>query len=387
MILAPETCSIEPSQATSVFSRVKIPPTQSQQETINLLETDSLTESSQVSKVTSKRARSSTDMDDMPPRPSRPRLETEDTPTFPSQTPAFLSQSPASISQTPSVPSQMPVVPNQSTVVPTQSQSMRFSTASSSSQASERVEKENRRQPPVQENDEDDLFGFGSIRSRKRSQPLQNSVESQPSSKRVKPDDDDIFGFNKIKKEPSFEDLQTLDSQVSSGTSQTVGEKSKIDENKNLEKSVEGSVRKVSEVKFDSTGFIGRDDVKLEVKKESSSEDGNVDDITNNVSKITLVRAKKSKSSYVAAEAPSLLGKPVKNFKKFRKQTLNTSVRPISLTKYVPSEHDQTGVDDWLRENTKVVQSEREQQEIDRQSESLWSFETLTTGRKNYRRK
>ena len=380
MILAPETCSIEPSQATSVFSRVKIPPTQSQQETINLLETDSLAETSQVSKVSSKRARSSTDMDGMTPRPSRQRLEAEDTP-------AFLSQSPASISQTPSVPSQMPVVPNQSTVVPTQSQSMRFSTASSSSQASERVEKENRRQPPVQENDEDDLFGFGSIRSRKRSQPLQHSVESQPSSKRVKPDDDDIFGFNKIKKEPSFEDLQTLDSQVSSGTSQTVGEKSIIDENKNLEKSVEGSVRKVSEVKFDSTGFIGRDDVKLEVKRESSSEDGNVDDITNNVSKITLVRAKKSKSSYVAAEAPSLLGKPVKNFKKFRKQTLNTSVRPISLTKYVPSEHDQTGVDDWLRENTKVVQSEREQQEIDRQSESLWSFETLTTGRKNYRKK
>ena len=89
----------------------------------------------------------------------------------------------------------------------------------------------------------------------------------------------------------------------------------------------------------------------------------------------------------MSVEDPALLGKPVTNFKKFRKQQLNTCKRTVNLTKYIPSQHDQTGLDDWLRENNKVVQSVREKEEIEQQSESLWNFETISVGKKSYKRK
>ena len=121
------------------------------------------------------------------------------------------------------------------------------------------------------------------------------------------------------------------------------------------------------------------------------SGNGDVDDITDLVkNKITLgslIRTKKAKPSYVAAAAPSLCGKPVTNYKKFRKQALNTSRAVVGFTKYVPSRHDQTGVDDWLRENTNITSHEKEQEEAERQSENLWDFDTIAVGRKNYRKK
>ena len=361
-ILAPETCSLASSEAASVASRVRIPPTQSQQDT-DLLEL-SLSESSQSSDLTqavistksdtNKRTRSRGDSDDLAPPVTRPRLDTGKTPA-----------------------------------VVTQTQSMKVSEERGErSQEVERAEKENKRQPAVSDDDkEEDLFGFGSIKPKKRSQPLQDSVRSQPVNKRMKPDPDDIFGFGEIKKEDSVEDSPAIDCFVASESSQTVGEKSKIDENKNLEKSksVQKSVRKYS---ADSSGFIGRDEVKEEIKKERISED--VDDISESVVKITLsglTRPKKAKPSFVSAEDPALLGKPVTNFKKFRKQQLNTCKRTVNLTKYIPSQHDQTGLDDWLRENNKVVQSEREKEEIEQQSESLWNFDTISVGKKNYKRK
>jgi len=267
---------------------------------------------------------------------------------------------------------------------------MRFSSLTSvqGSQAGQRAEKENKRQPAGFDNDsEEDLFGFGSIKPRKRSQPLQDSLKSQPMNKRMKPDPDDIFGFDEIKKEDSIEDSPTLDCFVAPESSQNAGEKSKIDENKNLEKSqqVQSTVRKYS---VDSSGFIGRDEVKEEIKKEGTSKD--VDDIADIVIKIKLsrlTRPRKAKPSFVSAEEPALLGKPVTNFKKFRKQPLNTSKSPVNLTKYIPSQHDQTGLDDWLMENKKVVQSEREKEEIEQQSENLWNFETISVGKKSYKRK
>ena len=380
VVLAPETSSLTSTDGASISSRTRISetlgsksstipptaPTQSQQDTMDILELDSLTDSSQLISTacstqppSSKRARSPSDTEEMPPPRTKARLE--------------------SLEQTPAVP---------------QTESMRFSSSAATlaSQNSEKSEKENRRVPAQEEEreEEEDMFGFASIRSsRKRSQPLQ----SQSRNKRFRPDDDDdIFGFNEIKKEIG-EDSEPLEFSFTRENTETervesVEEDSRTDRNKNIQQ----SVRRISEGNFSSTGFLARDDVKLEVKGERpDSGNGDVDDITDLVkNKITLgslVRTKKAKPSYVAAAAPSLCGKPVTNYKKFRKQALNTSKAVVGFTKYVPSRHDQTGVDDWLRENTNITVHEREQEEAERQSENLWNFDTIAIGKKNYRKK
>merc|ERR1719410_19182 len=163
------------------------------------------------------------------------------------------------------------------------------------------------------------------------------------------------------------EDSEPLELSFSTNTvTESVEENSQIDKNKNIQRK-EPPAGRVSEVKFSSAGFLARDDFKREVKGErSNSGSGDVDDISDTVVKITLgslVRAKKAKPSYVAAAAPTLCGKPVTNYKKFRKQALNTNKTVVSFTKYVPARHDQTGVDDWLRENTNITIHEREQEE------------------------
>ena len=387
MILAPETSSLTSTDGASVSSRRRInetpgskfstipatAPTQSQQDTMDILELDSFTERSQAistcastsTGTTNKRARSPTDWEDMPPPAvTRPRLE--------------------------------PEVVGPPSVIPPHTESMRFSSSATSlaSQSSEKAEKENRRVPALfdqegeEEEEEDDMFGFASIKSsRKRSQPLQDqSLTSQPRNKRFRPeDDDDIFGFNEIKRDIS-EDSEPLEIPFTEENteSESVEEISQIDKNKNIQ-------RKEPSVEWISTGFLARDDVKLEVKGErSDSVSGDVDDISDTVVKITLdslIRPKKAKASYVAAAAPRLCGKPVTNYKKFRKQALNTNKTPVGFTKYVPSRHDQTGVDDWLRENTNITIHEKEQEEAERQSEDLWNFDTIAVGRKNYRKK
>ena len=218
------------------------------------------------------------------------------------------------------------------------------------------------------------MFGFASIRS---------------SRIRFRPDyEDDIFGFNDIRKEIS-EHSEPLEISFATGNTESFVENSQIDKNENIQQK-EPSAGKISEVRFTSTGFLARDDVKLEVKAERSSDSGDVDDISDTVVKITLgslVRPKKAKPSFVAAAAPRLCGKPVTNYKKFRKQALNTNKTVVSFTKYVPARHDQTGVDDWLRENTNITVHEREQEEAERQSENLWNFDNIAVGKKNYRKK
>ena len=377
VILAPETSSLTSTDGASLSSRARIsetlasktstiPPTapsQSQQDTIDILESFS---GSTQSTTSSKRARSPSDSDEMPPPVTKLRLET------------------VPVEQTP--------------VIPAQTESMRFSSSATSvgSQRSDKAEKENRGVPAVsgqeEEEEEEDMFGFASIRSsRKRSQPLQDqSMKSQPRNKRFRPDDeDDIFGFNEIRKEIS-EDSQPLELSFASENTESVEENSQIDNNENIQQK-EPSVGKITEVKFSSAGFLARDDVKLEVKREGSeSGSGDVDDISDTVVKITLgslVRPKKAKPSFVAAAAPSLFGKPVTNYKKFRKQALNTTRTVVNFTKYVPAKLDQTGVDDWLRENTNITVHEREQEEAERQSENLWNFDTIDIGKKNYRKK
>ena len=216
-------------------------------------------------------------------------------------------------------------------------------------------------------------------------------MKSQPRNKRFRPDDDDdIFGFNEIKKEIN-EDSEPLELSFSTNTvTESVEEYSQIDNNKSIQQK-EPPTGRISDVKFSSTGFLARDDVKREVKGERpDSGSGDVDDISDTVVKITLgslVRAKKAKPSYVAAAAPTLCGKPVTNYKKFRKQALNTNRTVVAFRKYVPSSHDQTGVDDWLRENTNITIHEREQEEAERQSENLWNFDNIAVGKKNYRKK
>ena len=345
MILAPETSSLTATDGASLSSRVRVSetlasrnstvpptaPTQSQQDTIDILDIDSFSSSSQLPSTTStnKRARSPSETEEMPPPVTKPRLET--------------------VEQTP--------------LIPVQTESMRFSSSATSveSQRSAKAEKENRRVPVVssqEEEDEEDMFGFASIRSsRKRSQPLQDqSIKSQPRNKKLRPDDeDDIFVFNEIRKEIS-ENSEPLEISFTTGNTESFVENSQIDKIKNIQQK-EPLAGKISEVQFTSTGFLARDDVKPDVKAERSSDSGSgdVDDISDTVVKITLgslVRPKKAK-------------------------------KVVSFTKYVPVKHDQTRVDNWLRENTSITIHEREQEEAERQSENLWNCDTIAIGKKN----
>jgi len=233
---------------------------------------------------------------------------------------------------------------------------------------------------------EDDIFGFGEPTKLKVNKPSESSTQmpkSEKSSKQANDDDDDLFGFEEPKR--SVKKSISMMQQSSSGSSggslsteknTTVKMTSRQDENQNM---TAGS--KVSNLsKLDSTGFLGKEDitVKSEVKTEYIEDTaGDISELSKSMVKVTLLnmfRPDTPKPAYVPSPNSDQLGKPVVNFKKFKKQSLDKTMTVINLVKYVPMDLNQTGIDEWFNQNKDYTRREEEQVVIEKQSEDFWNF-------------
>jgi len=233
---------------------------------------------------------------------------------------------------------------------------------------------------------EDDIFGFGKPTKPKVNKPFESSTQmpkSEKSSKQANDDDDDLFGFEEPKR--SVKKSISMMQQSSSGSSggslsteknTTVNMTSRQDENQNT---TAGS--KVSNLsKLDSTGFLGKEDitVKSEVKTEYIEDTaGDISELSKSMVKVTLLnmfRPDTPKPAYVPSPNSDQLGKPVINYKKFKKQSLDKTRTVINLVKYVPTDLNQTGIDEWFNQNKDYTRREEEQVVIEKQSEDFWNF-------------
>jgi len=231
----------------------------------------------------------------------------------------------------------------------------------------------------------EDIFGFGEPSKPKVSKPIASSSQVTQSENTLKPskdEEEDLFGFE----EPKKQVLKKIDTKTQLenkyGSSNTIGStatsKSTLgeDENQNL---TSGS--KVSNsAKFEPAGFLGKGDItiKSEVKAEYNEDvSGDVSALSASLVKITLLnmfRPLTPKPAYVPSPNPDQLGRPVVNYKKFKKQNVDKNRTVINLVKYVPSDLNQTGIDEWFNQNKDVTRREQEQEVLEKQSEDFWNF-------------
>eukprot|EP00092_Neocalanus_flemingeri_P026994 GFUD01029275.1.p1 GENE.GFUD01029275.1~~GFUD01029275.1.p1 ORF type:complete len:300 (-),score=78.27 GFUD01029275.1:191-1090(-) len=203
----------------------------------------------------------------------------------------------------------------------------------------------------------DDIFGFGEPSNSKVSKTFENlSKKSDNSLKALDRDDEDLFGFEEPSKKAkkmfnpiSQENNKGSSSSVSVSTARTISTSAE-DENQNMTAGL-----KVSNItKFESTGFLGKEDItiKSEVKTEYVEDtSGDVSALSASMVKVTLLnllRPSTPKPSYVPSLNPDPLGKPVVNYKKFQKQSVDKTRAVISLVIYVPSDLSQSGIDEWF---------------------------------------
>eukprot|EP00092_Neocalanus_flemingeri_P092321 GFUD01117184.1.p1 GENE.GFUD01117184.1~~GFUD01117184.1.p1 ORF type:complete len:829 (+),score=224.00 GFUD01117184.1:76-2562(+) len=229
----------------------------------------------------------------------------------------------------------------------------------------------------------DDIFGFGEPSNSKVSKTFENSSKKSDNSlKALDRDDEDLFGFEEPPKKAkkmfnpiSQENNKGSSSSVSVSTARTISTYAE-DENQNMTAGL-----KVSNItKFESTGFLGKEDItiKSEVKTEYVEDtSGDVSALSASLVKVTLLnlfRPSTPKPSYVPSPNPEHLGKPVVNYKRFKKQSVDKSRAVISLVKYVPSDLNQTGIDEWFNQNKDVTRREQEREVLDKQSEDFWNF-------------
>lgn len=238
---------------------------------------------------------------------------------------------------------------------------------------------------------EDDIFGFGEPSKPKVTKPFECSTQMPKSEKPLKnavDNDEDLFGFEEPKKtgkKINRNTQQTTSGAANTSKAESVNFTSKQDENQNM---TAGS--KVSNIsKFESTGFLGKEDItiKSEVKAEYIEDTaGDVSALSASLVKVTLLnlfRPDTPKPAYVPSPNPDQLGKPVVNYKKFKKQSLDKSRTVINLVKYVPSDLNQTGIDDWFNQNKDYTKREQEKEVIEKQSEDFWNFHnSQSQGRK-----
>ena len=240
------------------------------------------------------------------------------------------------------------------------------------------------------DDDEDDMFGFGSLKTKKkRTLSSPEKTQSNQKEKRLRQDDeDDIFGFDEIKKEP-VESVSVVNNGQSENCDPDPGATGKKKEEHTSIENKNGPPNE-SKIKVSlnsTTGFIGKLDIKTELTDETVASSANEDTSTSTVvsslsttiAKITLtslVRPKSSRPQYVPHPEPDMLSKPVTNFKKFKRKQIDKSRTVITLVKYEASDMNQTGVSDWFKDNKDVKEKEDEQQQLTKQSEDFWDFET-----------
>ena len=232
--------------------------------------------------------------------------------------------------------------------------------------------------------EEDDLFGFPAVQPKKKrtiSSPEKSQLNgTQP--KRPRQEDsieDDMFGFEEVKKEPlepPIEEKMSLKLSVTPGVAN--GQNINREENNKTRPGPE--YIEYSRVAKSSDGFIGKTDIKKERKDETLG-NSEVSALSETVTTISLLRPSTSKPRYVEHPDPRQHGRPVANFKRFKKQQVDKPRTVIALKPHVAGDNDQTRIEDWFKDNTVVTAKENEAEENSKKAEEFWHFESSQANR------
>ena len=146
---------------------------------------------------------------------------------------------------------------------------------------------------------------------------------------------------------------------------------------------------------LDSSEFLGKGDItaiKAEFKNDKNEEKEKSEEqkLSETLVKITvtdLLRPNIPRPKYVPSPDPANLGKPVKNYKKFKKQLRERgNGSSVSLVKYVEGELNQSkSITDWINQNQDVTRREEEEQQLEKQAEDMWVSQTSQTPTKSRR--
>jgi len=223
---------------------------------------------------------------------------------------------------------------------------------------------------------EDDIFGFGEPKkTAKAAKTFATSTQLCKTEKKSSTEDDDMYGFEKS----TPTSIVSSDVNVCTEKKKTVNVVQRPDENQNLTSGSSSSLTNTS--RLDTTGFLGKGDitVKSEVKTEYTEDETAADmsELSKSMVKVTLLsmfRPDASKPVHVPSPCADQLGKPVVNFKKFKKQSLDKSRTVINLVKYVPNELNQSGINEWFNQNKDYTRREQEKEVMEKQSQDFWNF-------------
>lgn len=236
------------------------------------------------------------------------------------------------------------------------------------------------------EDEEDDLFGFGGLqRKRKKElsspQKIQLKRSHQKRPRHKEDTEDDLFGFEEVKKEPFSE--EKMSERINVAPEDTNGQI--VDREKSSETRSGPEYVEFSRMVQSSDGYIEKPDIKVEIKDEILTK-SNVSALSVTVAMISLLRPSTSKPMYVEHPHTNQHGRPVANFKKFKKQLFDKPNTVIALKTHVPGDLDQTRIEDWFRDNKVVTAKEDQVEETLMKAEEFWDFEN-SQGNKNQRRK
>jgi len=247
--------------------------------------------------------------------------------------------------------------------------------------------KKNLKVSTIQESD--DLFDFDSSKKTQKSTKTQEEIKKNVKASTIQ-ESDDLFDFESTKsskaslanKKRIMESVD-IDSPAkrpkltqTQEPSATIGDHFKTPKVKDevvpkeLKDNSKVDQSNVSVIST-SSGFIGKGNttIKSEVKQE-----GDLGELSRSLCKMTvmgLMRPTTPKPVYVPDA--SKLGRPVKNFKRFKKQNVDKVERRINLVKYSPSEQS-SGIEQWFHQNKDVSRRIEEQDEQEKQSQDFWNF-------------
>lgn len=239
--------------------------------------------------------------------------------------------------------------------------------------------------------DDDDMFGFGPSKRTQKSNKTQEMKKNSKVSTISKQDSDDLFEFeatgrSKASKKRTIESVD-VDSPAKRPKITQMQERSPVDDIKPppvmkevVSKELNDKASSKEHSKADqsnisiittSSGFIGKGNttIKTEVKQE-----GDLGELSRSLCKMTvmgLMRPTTPKPLYVP-DAENL-GRPVKNFKRFKKQNVDKVDRRIILVKYSPSKQT-SGIEQWFDQNKDVSRRLEEQDQQEKQSQDFWNF-------------
>ena len=233
-----------------------------------------------------------------------------------------------------------------------------------------------------EDDEEDDLFGTVQPQKKRALSSPEKSQLNGTQQKRPRKEEsieDDMFGFEELKKEP-------LEPPIEEKMSLKLSVTPEVTNGHNINKEGNNKTRpdreyvEYSRVAQSSDGFIGKTDIKKERKDETLG-NSEVSALSVTVAMISLLRPSSSKPRYVEHPDPRQHGRPVANFKRFKKQQIDKPRTVIALKPHVPGDNDQTRIEDWFKDNTVITAKEDEAEENSKKAEEFWQFESSQANR------